>query len=78
MRLFKPMTDEQLARNDRVLAVVLTIGGIFLAWDFFRSAQQGIPALGLVWLPEWPHLCPQGFRNTLTHHVDAGGLGKQL
>ncbi|MGQ9611350.1 MAG: hypothetical protein ACUVSL_08325 [Chloroflexus sp.] len=48
MRLFKPMTDEQLARNDWVLAVVLTIGGIFLAWDFFRSAQQGIPALGLV------------------------------
>ncbi len=38
MRLLKPMTDEQLARNDRVMGMVLAIGGIFLAWDFFRSA----------------------------------------
>lgn len=48
MRLFKPMTSEQLARNDRVLGAVLVIGGIFLAWDFFRSAQQGIPILGWI------------------------------
>lgn len=48
MRLFKPMTSEQLARNDRVLSAVLVIGGIFLAWDFFRSAQQSIASLGWV------------------------------
>lgn len=48
MRLFKPMTPEQLARNDRMMSLVLAIGGIFLAWDFFRSAQQGIPSLGWI------------------------------
>ncbi len=48
MRLFKPMTPEQLAHNDRLLGIVLTIGGIFLVWDFIRSAQQGIPALGFI------------------------------
>lgn len=48
MKLFKPMTPEQLARNDRVLIAVLVIAGIFLSWDFYRSAQQGIPSLGWV------------------------------
>lgn len=48
MRLFSPMTQEQLRRNDRLLGVVLMIGGAFLAWDFFRSAQQGIVSQG--WL----------------------------
>jgi len=48
MPMFKPMTPEELARNDRLLGMVLTIGGIFLVWDFIRSALHGIPALGFI------------------------------
>lgn len=48
MRLFKPMTPEQLARNDRVMSLVFVIGAIFLAWDFFRAAKQDIPSLGWI------------------------------
>ena len=45
-RIFKPMTPEQLARNDRGWVLALLVGAGFLLWDFYRSVQQGVPALG--------------------------------
>ncbi len=47
-RIFKPMTPEQLARNNRVWVVALLVGGWFLLWSFYLSVRQDVPALGWV------------------------------
>lgn len=47
-RIFKPMTSEQLRKNDRILLVVLAIGLFFLLRDFFLSAAKDIPTLGVI------------------------------
>ncbi len=47
-RLFKPMTLEQLRKNDRVLLFVVLVGGFFLMSDLYRSVRIGVPKLGII------------------------------
>ncbi|GIV98807.1 hypothetical protein [Roseiflexus sp.] len=47
-KIFKPMTHEQLRKNDIVLLVVCIVGLFFLGRDFYLSASKDIPHLG--WL----------------------------
>jgi len=48
LKIFKPMTREQLRKNDIALLVVAIVGLIFLVRDFYLSASKDIPHLG--WL----------------------------
>lgn len=45
-QFFKPMTPEQLRRNDAVLLIVGLAGLFFLLRDFYLSASNDIPVLG--------------------------------
>lgn len=47
-RLFKPMSPEQLRKNDRVLFVVVVVGVVFLLYDFYRSIIIGVPRSGVI------------------------------
>lgn len=47
-KILKPMTREQLRKNDIVLLVVVIVGLFFLGRDFYLSASKDIPHLG--WL----------------------------
>lgn len=47
LKIFKPMTPEQLRKNDTLLLIVLIVGLFFLLRDFYLSAQKDIPHLGL-------------------------------
>lgn len=48
IRLFKPMTRDQLRKNDKVLLFVVIVGFLFLLSDLYRSANVGIPKLGVI------------------------------
>jgi len=47
-KIFKPMTREQLRKNDIVFLLVVIVGLFFLGRDFYLSASKDIPHLG--WL----------------------------
>ncbi len=44
--IFKPMTPQQLARNDRFFMLVVLIGLVFLLYHFYLSARSDIPKIG--------------------------------
>ncbi len=47
-RIFKPMTPEQLRKNDKVWLFAVMVGVFFLMSDLYRSVSMSIPKLGIV------------------------------
>lgn len=48
LKFFKPMTPEQLRKNDIVLLVVILVGFFFLGRDFYLFASRDLPKLGWI------------------------------